>query len=115
MGFVRDLLVFIHLIGMGLLVGMILLQLMAGREAPINKGWLHGSALQLLSGILLMVLAPATDADYNHMKLGIKLVVLVVIGGLAISFMRKESAPKWVAPTLAGLVVLNVGLAVFWN
>ena len=40
---------------------------------------------------------------------------LVVIGVLAVLYVTKERAPRWLAPTLGGLVVLNVGLAVFWT
>jgi hypothetical protein len=61
-----------------------------------------------------MLLAPLTNQDYNHIKLGIKLLVLVVIGVLAVLYVTKERGPKWLAPTMGGLVVLNVGLAVFW-
>jgi uncharacterized membrane protein SirB2 len=113
--FVRHLLVFLHLLGMAMLVGTLMLQLKAGKQAPVNKGWLHGSALQLITGVALMLLAPLTNADYNHMKLGIKILVLVVIGVLAVLFVTKERGPKWLAPVLGGLVVLNVGLAVFWQ
>src|SRR5262249_11815458 len=112
--FVRHLLVFLHLLGMALLIGTLMLQLKAGKEAPLNKGWLHGSALQLVTGIALMLLAPLTHQDYNHVKLGVKLLVLVVIGVLAVLYVTKERAPKWLPQTLGGLVVLNVGLAVFW-
>ncbi len=114
MDFVRHLLVFLHLLGMALLIGTLMLQLKAGKEAPLNKGWLHGSALQLVTGIALMLLAPLTNQDYNHVKLGVKLLVLVVIGVLAVLYVTKERAPKWLPQTLGGLVVLNVGLAVFW-
>jgi hypothetical protein len=114
--FVRDLLVFFHLLGMALLVATFLIQLRAGTPAPVNPGWLHGAALQLVTGLALMLLAPLTDADYNDMKLGIKLVVLVGIGGLAITFMiRRMAAQRWLTLVLGGLVVLNVGLAVFWG
>ncbi|MQA12344.1 MAG: hypothetical protein GEU98_28195 [Pseudonocardiaceae bacterium] len=114
MEFVRLLLVFLHLLGMGLLLGMVMVQLKAGAAAPVNKGWLHGAALQLVTGMALMLLAPATDADYNHMKLGIKILVLVVIGGIAVFKINSATAPRWFTPTLGALVALNVGLAVFW-
>lgn len=115
MEFVRLLLVFLHLLGMAVLVGTFLVQRRAPAGAPPNPGWLHGAGLQLLTGMTLQLLAPATDADYNHMKLGIKLLVLVVIGGLALTFTLRKRSPGWLNPTLAGLVVLNVGLAVFWT
>jgi uncharacterized membrane protein SirB2 len=112
---VRHLLLFLHLLGMALLIGTFMLQFKAGKDAPLNKGWLHGSALQLVTGIALMLLAPLTHQDYNHIKLGVKLLVLIVIGVLAVFHVSKERVPKWLGPTLGGLVVLNVGLAVFWS
>ncbi len=114
MEFVRHLLVFLHLLGMAMLIGTFMLQLKAGRDAPVNKGWLHGVGLQLITGVALMVLAPLTHQDYNHIKLGIKILVLLVIGVLAVLYVTKDRGPRWLAPVLGGLVVLNVGLAVFW-
>jgi hypothetical protein len=113
--FVRLLLVFLHLLGMAVLVGTFLLQRRAPAGGAPNAGWLHGAGLQLVTGVALQLLSPLTDADYNHMKLGIKLLVLVVIGGLALGFTLKKTSPSWLNPTLGGLVVLNVGLAVFWT
>ena len=116
MEFVRLLLLFLHLLGMATLVGVFLLSLRAPAGAPLNVGWIHGAALQLITGLALQLLAPLTHADYNNAKLGIKLLVLVVIGGLALVYViRRVPAPRWLNPALAGLVVLNVGLAVFWT
>ncbi|GLZ42478.1 hypothetical protein [Actinokineospora sp. NBRC 105648] len=113
MEFVRHLLVFLHLLGMGVLVGAFLVQ----RRSPdvVNKGWLHGAGLQLVTGIALMGLSPLTGAEYNHVKLGVKLVVLVVITGLAFLYTARKQNPGWLPQALVGLVVLNVGLAVFWT
>lgn len=116
MEFVRLLLVFLHLLGMAILVGTFLVQNRAGAGARLNVGWLHGAALQLVTGVALQLLAPATDQDYIEAKLGIKLLVLLVIGGLALGYILKRvPAPRWLNPALAGLVVVNVGLAVFWT
>lgn len=116
MEFVRLLLVFLHLLGMALLVGMFLVQRRAAGDAPLNKGWLHVAALQLITGLALQLLAPATDQDYNGMKLGIKMLILLVIGALALVYViRRVPAPKWLPPSLVGLVVVNVGIAVFWT
>jgi hypothetical protein len=114
-GFVRDLLVFFHLLGMATLVASFLLQLRAGPGAPLTKGWLHGGALQLVTGVALQLLAPVTDADYNQAKLGIKLVVLIIIGALILFFTIRRANPRWLPFTLISLVVVNVGLAVFRN
>jgi hypothetical protein len=114
--FVRLLLVFLHLLGMALLVGMFLVQRRLPADSPLNMGWVHVAALQLITGLALQLLAPATDQDYNGAKLGIKLLVLLVIGALALIYViRRVPAPKWLPPTLVGLVVVNVGIAVFWT
>ncbi|WP_158844512.1 hypothetical protein [Saccharothrix deserti] len=115
MEFVRLLLVFLHLLGMGMLVAMFFVQRRAGADAPLNKGWLHGSALQLLTGVALVGLAPLTDQDYNHLKIGVKLLVVVVIAGLVAVNLSKPKPATWLTPALAGLVVLNTGVAVFWT
>lgn len=114
MEFLRHLLVFLHLLGMAMLVAMFFVQRRAGADAPLNKGWLHGSALQLLTGVALVAVAPLTHKDYDHVKLTVKLLVLVVIGVLAIIYVRKPRIPSWLVPTMTGLVVVNVAVAVFW-
>ncbi|HEV2784126.1 MAG TPA: hypothetical protein VGX25_32470 [Actinophytocola sp.] len=115
MGFVRDLLVFFHLLGMATLVAAFFLQLRIGLDGPLTKGWLHGAGLQLITGVALQLLAPLTDADYDNAKLGIKLLVLIVLGVLAIFYTVRGPAKRWVPITLIALTVVNVGLAVFWN
>jgi hypothetical protein len=113
--FVRDLLVFFHLLGMATLVASFFLQLRAGLDQPLVKGWLHGGALQLVTGITLQLIEPATHADYNNAKLGIKLVVLLIIFGVVVFSMLRKTHAKWMPITLFSLVIVNVGLAVFWN
>jgi len=113
--FVRLLLVFLHLLGMGMLVAMFFVQNRVGRDGPLNKGWLHGAALQLLTGVALVGLAPLTDKEYDHVKIGVKLLVVVLIAGLVAANLNKSKVASWLTPTLAGLVVLNVGVAVFWT
>ena len=115
MSFVRDLLVFLHLLWMATLVGAFLVQLRAGAGAPLNQGFLHGAALQLVTGLALQLLSPLTHHDYNDAKLGIKLVVLVILGGLALFYTLRRANPRWLPFTLVGLTVVNVGLAVFWH
>lgn len=114
MEIIHQLLVFLHLLGFGMLVGTYMLQQRAGAQAPLNKGWLHGSGVMLITGVLMMGLDPVLGTDLDHMRLGIKLVVLLVLGGFAIAFLRKPSTPKWLNPTLGAFVVLNLGIALLW-
>ncbi|SHG50363.1 hypothetical protein [Streptoalloteichus hindustanus] len=115
MEFVRNLLVFLHLLGMAALVAAFLLQRRTAPGGPLNKAWLHGSLLQLLTGIALVGVAEAAHREVNHVKIGVKLVVLVVIAGFAAGMSSKKTIPAWLTPTLAALVVLNTGVAVFWR
>ncbi|RKT57603.1 hypothetical protein [Saccharothrix australiensis] len=115
MEFVRLLLVFLHLLGMGMLVAMFFVQMRVGKDGPLNKGWLHGAGLQLLTGVALVALAPLTDKEYDHFKIGVKLLVLVVIAVLVAANVNRQKVASWLTPALAGLVVLNVGVAVFWT
>ena len=115
MSFVRDLLLFLHLLGMATLVGAFLVQLRVGAGAPLNAGFLHGAALQLVTGLALQLLSPLTHHTYNDAKLGIKLVVLIIIGGLALYATLRRWNPRWLPFSLVGLTVVNAGLAVFWH
>lgn len=128
MEFVRLVLLFLHLLGMAVLVGSFLLQRRTAPRGPLSAGWLHGALLQLVTGLALVGVNEAQDADLIHAKVGVKLLVLVAILGLVL-FARRQGGgtagtdrsedtgtlATWVVPALAGLVVLNVGIAVFWT
>ncbi|ATE57313.1 MULTISPECIES: hypothetical protein [Actinosynnema] len=115
MDFVRLLLVFLHLLGMGMLVAMFFIQRRVGANGPLNKGWLHGSGLQLVTGVALIGLAPLTGRDYDVVKMGVKLALLVVLAGLVAVNLSKKQVATWLAPALGGLVVLETAVAVFWR
>lgn len=55
-------------------------------------GMLHGAYLQLVTGLLLMGLAEMGDGDVNHMKLGIKLVVAILVTIFAFIGNKKQKA-----------------------
>ena len=115
MEFLHQVLLFLHLIGMAVLVAAFLLQRRTGATGPLNSAWLHGAALQLITGLGLVGVAEAQDAELDNVKFSVKLLVLLVIGGLVLVFRKRDPLPSWLLPTLAGLVVLNVGVAVFWQ
>jgi len=119
MEFVRLVLVFLHLLGMALLLGGFLLLLKEGTRARVDAGWLHGALLQLVTGLALVGVNEAEDRDLDHVKVAVKLLVMLVILGLVVFGRRRGKdggAPDaWVLPALVGLVVLNVGVAVFWT
>lgn len=109
------LLVFLHLLGMAVLVGGFSAQLSA-RPRRVTPGQWHGALLSLLSGLALVGLyeaVPTLGETVNHAKVGVKLLIAVAITVLA---WRGRSRPAWPQGWLGlGLLaILNTGLAVFW-
>lgn len=128
-----------HLIGASLLVGTFFAQMRAkaGFNFPVM---LAGASIQLASGVALYGLAMAVDGDPNHMKLGIKgLIALVVFVAALLGFLRgrairhekaslraggavsvgdvelPERRVKTLFHIAGGLAVVNLLLAVFWQ
>jgi hypothetical protein len=114
MDFLRDLLVFLHLIGMAALFGGLFVQLKAAPRV-VNAAMLHGILTQLVTGLLLVGLLESDEAVVvDHPKIGVKLVVALAIGVLVWVNRRKPELPQGLFFGLLGLTVLNVGIAVFW-
>ena len=104
----------LHFIGLaGIIGGWI-----ATIKAPqVNKAILHGSVLQVVTGIVLVGLREMEgDVDMNHMKVGIKLVIALVILVLAIVGTKKEAKVPGSSGALAVaagiLAIVNVAIAV---
>jgi hypothetical protein len=138
MDFLHSLLVAVHLIGASLLIGTFFVQMRAkaGHSFPIM---LIGASLQLVSGVALYGLAMAGDGEPNHMKLGIKgLIAVVVFVAALIGFLRQKAIRKERATLQAGgaqvvadiaierklmpffhaaggLALVNLLIAVFWR
>ncbi|WP_347755907.1 hypothetical protein [Agrococcus sp. ProA11] len=137
MDFLHSLLVATHLIGASLLIGTFFVQMRA--KAGFNFTiLLVGASLQLLSGVALYGLAMAGDGDVNHMKLGIKgLIALIVFATALIGFLRQKAIRKEKAGLTTGgavsvgnlelerkllpffhttgaLALINLLIAVFW-
>ena len=105
-------LVFIHLLGMAAVVG----GYFAGiRSIPkrLSAGMVHGSLLQLLSGVLLLGLAEIGTEPVNHAKFGIKIAITVVL--LLISWPRRrdQEIPSGTYHAVGILALTNVAIAVF--
>ena len=115
MEIVRLSLLFLHLLGMAMLLGSFLVQRRNAPDGPLNAGWLHGSLLQLVTGLGLVGVNEVMDNDLDRAKIAVKLAVLLVIFGVIIGARRRSTLPRWLAPALAGLVVVNVAVAVYWQ
>ena len=105
-------LVFIHLLGMAAVVG----GYFAGiRSVPkrLSAGMVHGSLLQLVSGVLLLGLAEMGTEPVSHAKYGIKIALTIVL--LLISWPRRrdQEIPSGTYHAVGILAVTNVAIAVF--
>lgn len=115
MDILHSLLIFFHILGTAALVGGWL----ATFKNPTVLQWQHiGAWVQLVTGILLVGWLEMNDGDVNHMKIGIKLVILIAVLVAAIIGRRKvarnEPVSKGLAHAVGGLALINVALAVFW-
>ncbi|AVM65301.1 hypothetical protein AB6N35_14250 [Dietzia cinnamea] len=114
MDIVFNIVLILHFIGLAGIIGGWL----ATIKAPhVNKAILHGAILQVVTGLLLVGLREMDDVDVNHMKIGIKLVIALVILVVAILGVRKEARAQGTTATLAhvagALGIVNVAIAVF--
>ena len=114
MDIVFNIVLILHFIGLAGIIGGWL----ATIKAPhVNKAILHGAILQVVTGLLLVGLREMDDVDVNHMKIGIKVVIALVILVVAILGVRKEARAQGTTATLAhvagALGIVNVAIAVF--
>ncbi|SDL42738.1 hypothetical protein [Tessaracoccus oleiagri] len=115
MTFVHSIALFVHFIGAAALVGGWL----ATFRKPTVLQWQHiGAWLQLLSGLALVGLLEMGDGQVNHIKIGVKLLIL--LGALVAAFIgrrkvkRGEPVSVGLAHAVGGLALLNIAIAVFW-
>lgn len=108
-----DVLLFLHLLGFAALIGLFLLQRGTAPGGPLLAAWLPVAGVQLLTGLGLFVVDQARGTAPDPVKYGVKLVVLLVILGGVAAHRRRAAIPSLLAPALAGLVLVNVGIAVW--
>jgi NO-binding membrane sensor protein with MHYT domain len=115
--FVYNAVLFLHFIGMAMLVGGFLAQMRA--EPRQVTQWMRDGALtQLITGLALAGMAGSkvgTEAVFNPASIATKLVIALVVTAICLYGMRQEPAkqqPFWAAA--GGLAIVNVIVAVFW-
>ena len=114
MDIVFNIVLILHFIGLAGIIGGWL----ATIKAPhVNKAILHGAILQVVTGLILVVMREFEDGfELNHMKIGIKLLVAIVILVVAIIGVRKEARAQGSTATLAHVAgvlgIVNVAIAV---
>jgi hypothetical protein len=109
----HDVLVFIHLLGMGALFGGAFVQV-KGPERAVNNAMFHGVLTQVISGLLLVGVLEATEEPVNNAKIAVKFGLAVVIAVLIFVNRKKPALPNGLYFGLLGLTVATIGVAVFW-
>ena len=116
MQLVYNIVVFLHIVGAAMIVGIWIGQM---KQPTVHPRQFDGAMLQLLTGITLMGLIPVLDIEANYFKLGVKFAVALAVGVLAFLGRRKykkgEDTGKVLAHGVGGLALLNVAIATLWQ
>ncbi|GAA2003522.1 Fe-S protein [Microbacterium ulmi] len=117
MEILRSVVVYLHIIGFAVLFGAWLVEASA-RRVRVTRLMSLGMTIAALTGLALA--APwGISYEPNYLKIGVKLVVLLVIGallGIGSSRQRKTGTLSPVIFWGIGiLTLLNAGIAVIWR
>lgn len=119
---VRYSLIVLHFVGFASLFGGFITQTraMAAGTAKIVPAMVHGAWTVFIAGLALVGLAEYRIAmgatfEIDHMKIGVKSLVAIVVLLLVMLNRKKDSVKAPVFGAVGGLTLLNVILAVFWN
>jgi len=115
MDIVYGILVVLHLLGWATVLGAALATM---KSPKITPGMLHGVLTALVTGIALVGIREAglldSSRELDMAKIAIKLGIALVVTALVIIGRRRESVSTGYLGGIAGLVVVNVAVAVLW-
>lgn len=109
----RLILLFVHILGFSALVGGLFVQMRAETKT-VNAAMRDGVGTAFLAGLALVGVLEAGDDAVNHVKVGVKLAIGLVLLVLIMANTRKPSIPQGLFLGLLALTLLNIGVAVFW-
>jgi VIT1/CCC1 family predicted Fe2+/Mn2+ transporter len=114
MNLVLDITLAIHLLAFATILGGVLSETKNFKTgAKVNPGILHGSWLALLTGLIMTGLVYAIgEENINNLVLSIKGLLLTGIFFIGYTYQKKDSAPKWVVPTIGALALAAMSFAV---
>ncbi len=112
----RNVLLILHLTGMA----GILISLLASRT-KLSAGVTHSALLSFITGLALVgIRYPLVDADpvkweaIDHLKISIKLIIVLAILVIAYINKKKSNLSPIVWPLLGGLAMSNIIIAYLW-
>lgn len=113
---VYKLILVLHFVGVAMVLGGFFSQM--GKTPPLVTHWVRdGAFTQILTGFALVGIAPNLEGGepFDNTAVMVKLVVAVIIAGLALFGMRQEpekQRPYWLVCGI--LALINIVVAVFW-
>ncbi len=111
---VRLVLLVIHVLGFAALIGGLLAQAGPGPKV-VNGAMRDGAGTAFLAGLALVGVLEGLDADVDHAKIAVKLVIGLVVLVLVMANVRKDRIPNGLWAGLLLLSVANVCVAVLWS
>ena len=117
MDLLRNVVVLLHIVGFAVTFGAWVAEA-AARRFRITRSMDYGLLLSLLTGLALAAPRPA-GIDLNYPKIGVKLVVLIILGGvLGMGSARQkrtgEPVPRAMFWSIGVLSFAAAAIAVLW-
>jgi uncharacterized membrane protein YadS len=105
----------IHIIAILGILGLLLSQI-TKNPRKLSPGVTHAGLTALVAGIVMVGLYAEAKPDevLDHMKVGVKTLVLAAILFLGYKNVKKEELKSWVWGTMLALTVANIVIAVGW-
>lgn len=104
----------IHLLS---ILGVIALLIVSYKKTPraLNPGVLHSTATALVAGVVMVgTWSAAHENEINHMKVGIKFLVVLAILVVGYNSLKKKIFTDRTFTVMLGLTVVNILLAYLW-
>lgn len=112
----RSVVILLHLAGFAVLFGAWVVEAVGRRR--VTRVMHYGLALALVAGLALAAPWPA-GIELNYPKMGVKLVVVIAVGGLlgaaAARQRRSDSVPPVLFWLIGALTLANAAIAVLWR
>ena len=106
----------LYILHMLAMLAIVIAPAIDGGKPSLLQVW--GARVQLLLGLALVGVMEAGGADLNHMKIGVKLLVMIAIVALCeISWSRAQRSATSMPPLpwiAAGLAIVNAVIAFVW-
>jgi hypothetical protein len=100
------------------ILGILALLVISYKKSPraLNPGVLHATATALLAGIVMVFTwSGGHDTEINHMKVGIKFLIVLAILVIGFVNLKKKSYSTKTFAVMLGLTVTNILNAYGWR